>query len=140
MVGNSGLPVLSVRTLSWLLALLVLLVAAECGGSTSPSGPAPSDPTPNPNRITITNAGVSPVEMVVPLGATVSFVNNDSRPHNMASDPHPDHTDCPPLNLVGTLVPGQSRETGNLVVARTCGFHDHDNPANDALRGRIVIR
>jgi plastocyanin len=140
MVGNSGLQVLSVRTLSWLLALLVLLVAAECGGSTSPSGPAPSDPTPNPNRITITNAGVSPVEMVVTLGSTVSFVNNDSRPHNMASDPHPDHTDCSPLNLVGTLVPGQSRETGNLVVARTCGFHDHDNPANDALRGRIVIR
>jgi plastocyanin len=129
-----------VGTASRLLALLALFVAEACGGNTSPSGPAPSDPTPNPNRITITNAGVSPVEMVVSLGATVSFVNNDSRPHNMASDPHPDHSDCPALNLVGTLVPGQSRETGNLVVAGTCGFHDHDNPTNDALRGRIVIR
>jgi hypothetical protein len=23
---------------------------------------------------------------------------------------------------------------------RTCGFHDHDNPDNAGLKGRIVIR
>jgi hypothetical protein len=42
--------------------------------------------------------------------------------------------------VVGLLNPGQSRETGNLVVARTCGFHDHENPDNNALKGRIIIR
>lgn len=74
------------------------------------------------------------------IGTRVLFVNSDSRPHNMNSDPHPEHTDCPELNQVGFLTPGQSRETGNLVTARTCGFHDHDNPALTTLQGTITIR
>jgi hypothetical protein len=100
----------------------------------------PPPPDANPNRITITNTGVNPSELVVALGAAVLFVNNDSRSHDMSSDPHPDHGDCPAINLVGRLVSGQSRETGNLVVARTCGFHDHDNPTSASLQGRLVIR
>jgi hypothetical protein len=70
----------------------------------------------------------------------VLFVNNDSRRHAMTSDPHPDHTNCPEINQVGVLNPGQSRETGNLVAVRTCGYHDHDDPNNASLKGRIVIR
>jgi hypothetical protein len=58
----------------------------------------------------------------------------------MASDDHPDHQECPAINQVGVLVQGQSRETGNLNVVRTCGFHDHDNPDNNNLKGRIVVR
>jgi hypothetical protein len=58
----------------------------------------------------------------------------------MASDPHPDHNQCPEINSVGLLQPGQSRETGNLVVSRTCTYHDHENPDNRSLQGRIVIR
>jgi len=38
------------------------------------------------------------------------------------------------------LNPGQSRESENLVVIRTCGFHDHDDPNNNDLKGRIIIR
>jgi hypothetical protein len=26
------------------------------------------------------------------------------------------------------------------VTARTCGFHDHDSPDDNNLKGRIVIR
>ena len=79
-------------------------------------------------------------ELTVPPGTRVLFVNSHSRRHDMASDPHPDHLDCPELNQVGVLNPGQSRESGNLVTVRTCGFHDHDDPDNRNLRGNIVIR
>jgi hypothetical protein len=58
----------------------------------------------------------------------------------MTSDPHPDHTDCPEINQVGLLSPGQSRETGNLVTVRTCGFHDHDNPSAQSLTGQIIVQ
>jgi plastocyanin len=136
-VFDGGLQILTVRGSRW-LTLVLVLVASACGDKMSPSVPTPSNP--NPNRITITSSGVSASELVVALGATVLFVNNDSQLHNMASDPHPDHGDCPAINLVGPLVPGQSRETGNLVVPGTCGFHDHDNPTINALKGRIVIR
>jgi hypothetical protein len=70
----------------------------------------------------------------------VQFVNNDSRAHDMDSDPHPEHTDCPPINAVGFLSPNQSRQTENLTIARTCGFHDHGNPDDARMKGTIVIQ
>jgi hypothetical protein len=69
----------------------------------------------------------------------VTFVNNHSRPHDMSSDPHPEHTDCPPLDQVGFLTPGQSRTSGNFNTVRTCGFHDHNEPSTTGLQGRITI-
>jgi hypothetical protein len=68
------------------------------------------------------------------------FVNSHNRQHDMTSDPHPDHQDCPEVNQVGLLATGQTRETGNLVAVRTCGYHDHSDPNNASLRGRIVVR
>ena len=125
-----------------ILALLLLILVASCGGNNS----APTTPTPsNPYTFTLTSTGVSPKELTVPLGTRVLFVNNDSRRHDMASDPHPEHDLCVEINSVGVLNPGQNRETGNLVVAKTCEFHDHDNPpVNPQLgnmwTGRVVIR
>jgi hypothetical protein len=57
----------------------------------------------------------------------------------MESDPHPEHTDCPDINQVGFIVPGQMKLTGNLNVVRTCGFHDHNQPDVTRLQGSIVI-
>ena len=121
------------------LAVAILLPSiAGCGGGGSPSTPTP---TPNnPNQIVITSPGVvAPVEIVVSPGSRVLFVNHDTRRHEMASDDHPDHLLCPEVNI-GVLQPGQSRETLNLVVARTCTYHDHENPDTAGLKGRIVIR
>ena len=120
------------------LLMAWLPVVAACGGNDGPAAPSPPD---NPNRITISAAGIaSPSELVVAPGARVLFINNHAQRHQMSSDPHPEHTDCPEINQVGLLTQGQTRETGNLVAVRTCRFHDHDNPDNAALRGRIVIR
>ncbi len=77
--------------------------------------------------------------MVSP-GAQVLFVNNDAREHQMFSDPHPEHTDCPEFDQVGSLAPGRSRQTGNLNTVRSCNFHDHLNSQNASLRGTVTIR
>ena len=110
---------------------------AACGGGdeTSPS------PTPNPaTTITITSTGTSPKNLTVPRGSQVTFVNGDTRTHQMNSDPHPTHGDCPELNSVGFLNPGQSRSSGNLNTARTCGYHDHNDENNTSLQGTITIQ
>jgi len=122
-------------------ALWVLTVASlSCGGSDGSSNP-PTNPTTNPYTVTISGSGiVGPKELTVPPGSRVLFVNSHSRRHDMTSDPHPDHLDCPELNQVGVLNAGQSRESGNLVTVRTCGFHDHDDPNNVNLRGSIIVR
>jgi plastocyanin len=119
------------------LAAVLLVSCAACGGD---SATTPNNPT-NPFTITISTSGlVSPKQLMVPPGTRVLFVNNHSRRHDMTSDPHPDHLDCPELNQVGVLNAGQSRESGNLVIVRTCGFHDHDDPDNVNLRGSIIVR
>jgi plastocyanin len=111
-----------------------------CGASAPSAPPAPTGPPVLSNTITITSAGANPNYIQVNAGDRVRFINNDARSHNMTSDPHPEHDACPELNQVGFLEPGQSRETGNLVIVETCGFHDHDNPDIQSLHGQIVIK
>jgi plastocyanin len=116
------------------------LLGVSCGGGEAapPTGP---NPPANSYQITIgANGAVTPTELVVAPGTRVLFINNHTGSHDMTSDPHPEHTACPEINQVGLLQVGQSRETGNLVTVRTCGFHDHNDAANPALQGRIVIR
>ena len=119
------------------------MFAAGCGGS-SPSAPSGSGSSGGSsvatNTIVITSAGVDNRDIVISAGSRVRFVNNDNRTHQINSNPHPEHTDCPELNLVDFLQPGESRETGNLVNARTCGFHDHIFSGTANLQGRITIR
>lgn len=95
-----------------------------------------------PAVITITNGVASPKNLTISQGTQVTFVNNDANAnaHEMVSDPHPEHTDCPEINQVGFLNPGQSRQTGNLNIVRTCGFHDHLNALSTGLKGTITIR
>ena len=122
-----------------LLVLILVLLLTSCGGGNS----TPTTPTPpsNPYTFTLTSSGVSPKELTVPLGSRVLFLNQDARRHDMASDPHPEHTDCTEINR-GVLTTGQSSETLNLVTAKTCGFHDHDNPppTGSQWTGRIIVR
>jgi plastocyanin len=133
-------------------AVLVATTAAACGGS-SPSSPTPptsttppptAPPSTNPTDLaTITigsNGSVSPSTVTITRGGRVTFVNNHTRAHDMSSDPHPEHTDCPEMAAVGFLSPGQSRTSSNFNTARNCGFHDHNEPDTAGLKGRITIQ
>ena len=132
------------RSPAQILVLAAVAAAAMSCGSSSGNSASPSptggDPPPTAaTTIVIANNAVSPKTVTVPAGSQVTFVNNDSRPHEIFSNPHPEHTDCPEINQVGHLEPGQSRQTGNLNTIRTCGFHDHINFEITALQGSIVI-
>ena len=121
-----------------LLLAGAMLATAACGssGSGNPNNPGPGGSV---TVITITSAGASPRTVTVDLGTRIRWVNNDSRAHEMSSDPHPEHNICPELNS-RLLTTGQLHETNNLVTARTCGFHDHLFPEQVNLTGTITIR
>jgi plastocyanin len=116
-----------------------------CGdGSSSPSGiptPAPTATPPPGGAATFTIVGgvIGPRQVEINVGQRVAFVNNDTVAHEIHSNPHPIHTDCPPLNDVGALAPTTAGLTGAFTVARTCGFHDHGQPDNTSLQGTIII-
>jgi plastocyanin len=126
------------RVIVGTMTLGPVILTMACGKSDpAPSGGGGSG---NGPTITITASGASPRAVTVSPGTQVTFVNNDSRSHEMTSDPHPTHEDCPPINQVGTLAPGQTRQTGNLNATGRCGFHDHNLPQNTSLQGTITIQ
>jgi plastocyanin len=131
----------------FICALVSLTALAACGGSsTSPSsvtiivrdGGAGGT---NGATVTITAAGVSAKSVTVAVGQTVTFVNNDSRPHEMASDPHPQHGSCPSMESgLGTIAAGQTKVTHAFANVGTCGYHDHLDASNGALMGTIIVQ
>jgi plastocyanin len=88
--------------------------------------------------ITITSTTVNPPELTVSVGARVTFINNDVIPHDIFGGPEPARPDCPEIDAVGFLTPGQSRQTNPFLQARTCDYHDHAHSAH--VKGRIIIR
>ncbi|HZI29149.1 MAG TPA: hypothetical protein VFD64_13360 [Gemmatimonadaceae bacterium] len=122
------------------LAVAGVLTMTACDGDSTTS------PTPNPGgstggaTISITSSGLSNRNVTVVRGAQVTFVNNDSRPHDIRSDPHSSHGECPEINQVGLIQPGNNRQTGNLMTPRTCGFHDEGDPSDNSLQGTIQIQ
>jgi hypothetical protein len=141
-----------------LVTFFVVLTAA-CGGGSAPVPvvPAPSPPPvpagpPQPLEratITITSTGLrldaasaalyDINKLRVFLGARLMFVNDDNDPHDILSGPFGLHNDCPELNTVGYLVPGQSRASDPLThLDKACGFHDHNREGNPAFGGIVT--
>jgi plastocyanin len=141
------------KTLLKGLTAAAIVVAAACGGgsggtTTTPTSPTTTTPT-TPTTTTPTDSATitigadgraTPSTVTIVRGGRVTMINNHNRAHDMSSDPHPEHTTCPELNQWGFLQVGQSRTSGNLNTARTCGFHDHNEPDNASLRGTVIIQ
>ena len=142
----------SVRFCALALALSAAVIA--CGGSsTSPTistgggggvtvNSASTGTTgPIGATVTMTSAGVSPATVTITVGQSVTFVNNDTRTHDIGSDPHPQHGSCPSIeNGVSTIAPGQQKSTQGFAGAGTCTYHDHLDPTNANFQGTIRIQ
>ena len=106
------------------------------------AGPSGVRPSPNPTPlvepvVTITASGLDPQALHI-LGDTgISFVNRDTRAHDLRSDPHPAHTECALMNL-GPVEGGQSRETAKIVSGQGCGYHAEGDPASRAFQGFVL--
>ena len=129
------------------LVLSLAALAAGCGSSsTSPSGGVTvivkdSGTGPSAATFTITSAGISPKSVTVSVGQAVTFINNDNRTHEMASDPHPQHGSCPSVEAgLGSLTSGQTKVTHAFGNAGTCGLHDHLDETNAAMRATIIVQ
>ena len=124
------------------LGLARVTLVAACGATTTRPHPLRQRPAValKPQIVIGSDGVVTPRSFAVSPGSRVTFTNNHNRPHDMSSDPHPEHTDCPEIDQAGLLQPGQSRQTGHLNTRRTCGFHDHDNPTGRNLQGTITVQ
>lgn len=77
------------------------------------------------------------------VGQKAYFFNGHSVAHAFRCDPHPAHTGCDELDPVNLGALGAGGEYGYSEVFRKAGtydFHDEAQPANAALRGRLVVQ
>lgn len=132
-------------------ALALLGALAACGGGGgSPTGPSGGSgggggggggtPGPSGATVTIGTGGVSPSQVTISVGQSVTFVNNSGGTRNVSSDPHPAHTDCPAFVGVAILANGQTKLTNAFTTARACGYHDHDDPDTARWKGTVVVQ
>lgn len=146
-----------------LAAVALLLFAGACTRSNSPSNTnaastTPSNTTTTPsttNRTVTTNsaatntttaapaltvvisqAGLQPAQPSVTVGARVTFQNADSVVHQIASNPHPVHSNLPGFEL--NLSPGAS-QSFTFLRQGNWGFHDHVDPTNTRFQGSIQV-
>jgi len=89
--------------------------------------------------MTLNSSGVSPKQVRVYEGSRVTFVNDDANVHEIQSNPLHLHTDCPELNAVSFLVPGQARSSNPFATAGGCGFHDHTNESDSRFYGTVFV-
>ncbi len=125
--------------------IAIIAVLALAGGAFAftrgANKPTDSSPTPTASpeatsatAITYSNDGFSPSTLTVKAGTTVTIKNNSSRLLQLDSNPHPDHTDNPELN-VGTVSPGKST---TFVVTKT-GSHGYHNHLNTGDTGTLIV-
>jgi plastocyanin len=132
-----------------LVASLVGVSLLACGGSSSTGGPSSvtvisrstGSVGPIGATVTMTSAGVNPRNVTIAVGQSVTFVNRDTRVHEIASNPHPIHGSCPSIEAgLGQIQPGQSRSTQGFANAGTCSYHDHLDDGNAGFQGTITIQ
>jgi plastocyanin len=123
------------RCFTPMIALAAALSFTGCGSS------SPAEPTTHtlPSTVMIMSTGVTPAEVTVAVGDRVNFMNHDSVTHSVAGGADPTRPDCPEINAVGVLAPGDIRPTAPFTTAKTCQYH---NPRMQSalFTGRIVVR
>lgn len=123
------------------MRLTTLAIAAfltlSCG-SGSPATPTNTAHT-LPSTVMIMATGVTPNDVTIAVGERVTFMNHDTVSHSVAGGSEPAKPDCPEINAVGVLAPGEIRQTAPFLTAKACEYH---NPrVQSALfNGRITIR
>ena len=85
--------------------------------------------------VTLTPTGFNPSTLTIKAGTKVTWTNQSGETATVNSDPHPIHTDYPPLNL------DEFSNGGTLSLtfdkAGTYGYHNHLNPSE---HGTIVVQ
>jgi len=89
--------------------------------------------------LTINPEGITPKELTIAVGDTIEFRNSDVKPHWLASNPHPSHSDYPEFDPKAAIEPG-GIWSFKFTKAGTWKFHDHANPTNKAFQGTIIVK
>lgn len=108
-----------VAVLALVLALVLLAASRPISSPPIDGGQAQRPQA----AVSITADGFVPATLAIMPGTTVVWTNDDSQPHRVASNPHPEHSDLSGLYGPADIPPGGSYEF-TFESAGTYGYHD----------------
>jgi plastocyanin len=123
------------------LVVVLLLLLLGIGAYSFSSGNKPSTGTASfltaaPAQVSITSSGFVPATVIVKVGQVVTWINKDSSPHWIASDPYPADN-----ALAGFNAKHDMTYNGSFSFvfhqAGTYTYHDNLNPYT--LEGTVVV-
>jgi plastocyanin len=123
----------------------VLIIGGFATLQSQASSPSINSTTPTENNtqmnpsegttVEYTEQGFTPKTITVKVGTTVTWVNKDSDPMWVASNPHPIHTDLPGFDALKQIPTGETYSYTFTKVGNW-GYHNHLNPSNT---GTVVV-
>lgn len=122
------------KKIAWIVATLLLIIVIGLA-IVSVNKEDKQTETKQVAVIAITADSFKPSTLQISVGTQVTWMNDDSSPHKIASNPHPEHTDLSGLNSQD-LGP---RSTYSYTFSKpgTVNYHDHLNPT---LNGTIIVK
>lgn len=139
------LMLLSKKQIIYLLVVLILVTSAFLFLKKGVLKPVAPPTTPQfvkienqmpETTVVITDKGFFPQTIRLKKGGTVSFINQDTQPHQIMSDPHPIHDLYPFLNTDEVLNNGESVAI-TFEKSGTFTYHDHLNPLK--YKGIVMV-
>lgn len=134
----------SSRKRSLVIASLIVLVLLGVGSyysfkgtnNTNGSSGVASIKNTAPAEVSITSSGFVPSTITITAGQAVVWINKDSSPHWVASDPYPTDNTLAGFNARGAI---PSNDTYGFVFdnAGTYTYHDDLNPYT--MRGTVIV-
>ena len=124
------------RPAKWLaLGLLILMIGVASAllirSNDGQDAQAVADVT-----VEVTASALQPETIKIKKGGSVTWINKDTAPHLIESDPYPEASTLPSLNSGEALSTGESY-THTFDETGTFTYHDQLNPST--LKGAVVV-
>lgn len=87
-------------------------------------------------EVSYTSSGFSPTTVTIKKGATVKFINKSGNKMDVASNPHPTHTDYSGFDQWKSASKGKDEYSFTFEKVGTWGYHNHAK-ASDG--GTVVV-
>ena len=85
----------------------------------------------------ISDTGTVPHDIQIHAGTSVTFIKLDDSVHDIASGPHPQHNNYPPLNI--GIMKGREIKTVMFTNTGFFGYHDHSNDDDMRFQGSVTV-
>jgi len=124
------------------IAALLIILSYWAGTNEKKEEAQPTKASPEESvkataSVDITAKGFSPATITIKKGTLVTFTNKDKKEHQVASDPHPNHTKLAGFDSVTNL---KTSNTYSFLFekAGTYTYHDELNPLK--FKGTVIVK